>query len=103
MLYPDDRTFEGKELRLKQQHFFVSATIQVLPPPSPVRRPARRSCRRRQWCSSPIELIPAAATFKIAASVSDELVRPARSQLLFERTSLRPCQARGAPAWAAGA
>ena len=29
VLYPDDRTYEGKELRLKQQHFFVSATIQV--------------------------------------------------------------------------
>lgn len=28
VLYPDDRTYEGKELRLKQQHFFVSATIQ---------------------------------------------------------------------------
>ena len=31
VLYPDDRTYQGKELRLKQQHFFVSATIQVLP------------------------------------------------------------------------
>ena len=31
VLYPDDRTYEGKELRLKQQHFFVSATIQVSP------------------------------------------------------------------------
>jgi len=29
VLYPDDRTFQGKELRLKQQHFFVSATIQA--------------------------------------------------------------------------
>lgn len=29
VLYPDDRTYEGKELRLKQQHFFVSATVQV--------------------------------------------------------------------------
>ena len=29
VLYPDDRTYEGKELRLKQQHFFVSATIQA--------------------------------------------------------------------------
>lgn len=28
VLYPDDRTYEGKELRLKQQYFFVSATIQ---------------------------------------------------------------------------
>ena len=33
MLYPDDRTYEGKELRLKQQHFFVSATVQVRPGP----------------------------------------------------------------------
>ena len=32
VLYPDDRTYEGKELRLKQQHFFVSATIQVRTP-----------------------------------------------------------------------
>ena len=32
VLYPDDRTYEGKELRLKQQYFFVSATIQVSPP-----------------------------------------------------------------------
>jgi glucan phosphorylase len=36
VLYPDDRTYQGKELRLKQQHFFVSATIQarghLLPP-----------------------------------------------------------------------
>lgn len=29
VLYPDDRTYQGKELRLKQQNFFVSATIQV--------------------------------------------------------------------------
>ena len=28
MLYPDDRTYQGKELRLKQQYFMVSATIQ---------------------------------------------------------------------------
>ncbi len=34
VLYPDDRTYEGKELRLKQQHFFVSATIQVGVPAS---------------------------------------------------------------------
>ncbi|MGJ9382326.1 glycogen/starch/alpha-glucan phosphorylase [Salipaludibacillus sp. CF4.18] len=27
-LYPDDSSFEGKELRLKQQYFLVSATIQ---------------------------------------------------------------------------
>lgn len=28
VLYPDDRTYQGKELRLKQQYFFVSATLQ---------------------------------------------------------------------------
>ncbi|CAM6100769.1 unnamed protein product [Calypogeia fissa] len=28
VLYPDDRTYHGKELRLKQQYFFVSASLQ---------------------------------------------------------------------------
>lgn len=28
VLYPDDRTYEGKELRLKQQFFLCSATLQ---------------------------------------------------------------------------
>ncbi|KAF3794606.1 Glycogen phosphorylase 1 [Nymphaea thermarum] len=28
VLYPDDRTYQGKELRLKQQYFFVSASLQ---------------------------------------------------------------------------
>ncbi len=27
ILYPNDRTREGRELRLKQQYFFVCATI----------------------------------------------------------------------------
>jgi hypothetical protein len=29
VLYPDDRTYQGKELRLKQQYFMVSATLQA--------------------------------------------------------------------------
>ncbi len=28
VLYPNDATEEGKELRLKQQYFFVSASLQ---------------------------------------------------------------------------
>ncbi|EHA8588310.1 hypothetical protein COCNU_scaffold004706G000010 [Cocos nucifera] len=28
VLYPDDRSYQGKELRLKQQYFFVSASVQ---------------------------------------------------------------------------
>ena len=28
MLYPSDNTYVGKELRLKQQYFFVAATLQ---------------------------------------------------------------------------
>ena len=31
VLYPNDATEYGKELRLKQQYFFVSASIQVRP------------------------------------------------------------------------
>lgn len=34
VLYPNDATDEGKALRLKQQYFFVSASIQV-PHPGP--------------------------------------------------------------------
>ena len=30
MLYPDDNHAEGKSLRLKQQYFFVSATVQSI-------------------------------------------------------------------------
>ncbi len=30
VLYPEDNHYEGKSLRLKQQHFFVSATIQSI-------------------------------------------------------------------------
>ena len=28
VLYPDDRQLKGKELRLRQEYFFVSATVQ---------------------------------------------------------------------------
>lgn len=34
MLYPNDATEYGKELRLKQQFFFVSASLQVLLEPA---------------------------------------------------------------------
>ncbi len=30
VLYPEDNHYEGKSLRLKQQYFFVSATIQSI-------------------------------------------------------------------------
>lgn len=35
VLYPNDATEYGKELRLKQQFFFVSASIQVRSPAKP--------------------------------------------------------------------
>lgn len=43
VLYPSDKTYNGKELRLKQQYLFVSATLQDV-----VRRFKKRS---RPWSS----------------------------------------------------
>jgi hypothetical protein len=40
VLYPNDSTPEGKELRLKQQYFFVCASLQV------GAHPAQQRCRR---------------------------------------------------------
>ena len=49
VLYPNDATEYGKELRLKQQFFFVSASIQVRRLQSlctvPARRPSRPALR----------------------------------------------------------
>lgn len=70
VLYPNDATPEGKLLRLEQQYFFVSASIQVLPPPSlstalqnfssqgplPSPFPGKHGCRtlaRRSICTAP--------------------------------------------------
>ena len=41
LLYPDDSTPEGRELRLRQEHFFASASVQDLARPLPA-RPRRR-------------------------------------------------------------
>ena len=50
VLYPNDATEYGKELRLKQQVFFVSASIQVRPPlPFSIR--AGHACKHlRPYC-----------------------------------------------------
>ena len=51
VLYPDDRTYKGKELRLKQQHFLCSATIQVRQRLlSMTKCPIRVRCLSRMWC-----------------------------------------------------
>jgi len=52
ILYPEDRHYEGKSLRLKQQYFFVSATIQTI-------------VRRFDKLNLPIEELPNKATIHI--------------------------------------
>ena len=53
VLYPNDATEYGKELRLKQQFFFVSASIQVrFLARRPLRMYARMRVSRRQLPSS---------------------------------------------------
>ncbi len=75
VLYPNDNTPEGKELRLKQQYFFVSATIQDL----------LRRFRRR---ARPIQELPD----KLAVQLNDThptlaIVELLRYLLDYERLS----------------
>lgn len=51
VLYPSDSTYHGKELRLKQQYFFVSATIQDI-----VRR--FKKLPGRDWTDFPAKVRP---------------------------------------------
>ena len=55
VLYPNDATEYGKELRLKQQYFFVSASHAgargAAPPP---RRACSVSLQRVRSCSEPV-------------------------------------------------
>jgi starch phosphorylase len=41
VLYPNDNNWAGKELRLKQQYFFVSATLQDMIQTFMVSKPGR--------------------------------------------------------------
>ena len=52
ILYPDDTTPQGKELRFKQQYFFVSASLQDMLAQHLARRPrVRRACPTRSRSS----------------------------------------------------
>ena len=54
MLYPDDRTEGGRELRLRQQYFFVSASLQDI-------------LRRFRLCHSSLDVLPD----KVAIQLND--------------------------------
>ena len=52
VLYPPDDQYAGKELRLKQQYFFVSATLQDVLRRFRKRTAALGGAARRRWRSS---------------------------------------------------
>lgn len=75
VLYPDDNTYKGRELRLKQQYFFVSAGVQSI-------LRYFKKCYGNQW-----QLLPE----KIAIQVNDThpvLVIPELMRLLMDEEGL---------------
>ena len=52
VLYPNDATPEGKELRLKQQYFFVAASLQVCRRALTLRRSGHEGIFQQTICHS---------------------------------------------------
>jgi starch phosphorylase len=75
VLYPNDSTPEGKELRLKQQYFFVSASLQVWP------RRVRQQCSSShhwQWMSRPLSSVDDNVSVQCASTFVSPVVCPAK-------------------------
>ncbi len=78
MLYPNDATEYGKELRLKQQFFFVSASLQVLLPPASLALPLSLI----SWCFHSREPVEACLTCKISLLLALSCIAATRYQHL---------------------
>lgn len=74
VLYPNDNHYQGKELRLKQQYFFVSATLQ-------------RALRRFETNNISIYLLPEKAVFQMN-DTHPSLVVPELMRLLLDEFDL---------------
>jgi len=66
VLYPNDNSNEGKELRLKQQYFFCSATLQDV-----IRRFKKRSRASQKSASTPFQLDWTTFSDKVAVQLND--------------------------------
>lgn len=86
VLYPDDRTYEGKELRLKQQHFFVSATLQV---GKPEQQHARHTVPDCAGCSKYIHWCAAALCFLL--ELTEQPVAPHTSVTVVQMRICTTC------------
>ena len=74
VLYPNDNHYKGKELRLKQQYFFVSATLQ-------------RALRRLRLKQTSIYLLPKKVVFQMN-DTHPSLVVPELMRLLLDEEGL---------------
>ena len=74
VLYPNDNHYKGKELRLKQQYFFVSATLQ-------------RALRRLKLKDTSIYLLPEKVVFQMN-DTHPSLVVPELMRLLLDEEDL---------------
>ena len=94
VLYPNDSTPAGQELRLRQEYFFSSASIQTLPPvpPSPPSGPPSGMNFSRRKPMQPSPPLPAMTSISASSTSFIRFIRELEKERLKIRTGRHPSE-----------